>query len=247
MNKYFNETGVNKYNITGSVWFKLLDKDGNIINDHKANICFAQITLCPIKKNVATVLIYHENKRMPYKPSTIKRWIADINELDFPCRYICKEDENKQRKYISNTITHSFIELAEKTMRGNQTNEVEDELHLFEIKLNDFKYKSHFISTLMLIRVLFEVGICNVPGIYLELMDKDPNADKFDMLQTAHKNTDGNTNHMITCYANGTNITSKTLWARYKECGEEVYTAKTHLGQSKKWEGEGATLKTWNY
>ena len=124
--------------------------------------------------------------------------------------------------------------------------------HNFQINIKDYKYKVHFISTLMLIRALYESGICMVPDIYFQLVDANPTIDKFDALQTAHKPTRSkkeflsrwyNTNHMVTYDGNGSgeNVKKDTLFERYKDSKLDVLHGKDgdyfNLPQSPNWQG----------
>jgi hypothetical protein len=175
--------------------------------------------------------------------------IADINEMGFPCTFIEEQasETEKQNQFIDNTTHVHLIDFAQKLLRHEQENSSAGdndrghEHYYFEVKLKDFVHKSHFISTLMLIRCLTETGVCETPNIYFQLMDKDPSADKFDIMQTAHKNSYGNINHKITYSGNGNNVKKEVLWARYEADGVGPLEHKGHnLGQSEKWIGSGA-------
>jgi len=113
----------------------------------------------------------------------------------------------------------------------------------FIVKLSDYTWKAHLISTLMLIRALYEYGINKVPEFYLTALDKNATLDRFELLQLAHKdprlNRYSNTNHMITSYQNGSGAISKQeLHSRYEKCGVKIYDGKSgwhSIGQADKW------------
>lgn len=92
----------------------------------------------------------------------------------------------------------------------------------FSVELKHIEYKNHLIYTLQLIRVLFETGLCYVPELYFDLIEKDSNIDRFIALQIAHKNLEllrpyvcSNANHAITSLYNGAgNITKAQFLER---------------------------------
>jgi len=122
----------------------------------------------------------------------------------------------------------------------------------FQINVCDYEYKSHLMGTLMLLRMLTETGLCMVPEIYFQMMDADPKADKFDILQTAHKKPRehnrfygiGNTGHMVTFDGNGRNVVKEKLFEQYKYSKYSVLHGSDKPGQyipiqqSAKWNGD---------
>ncbi len=248
--KYYNE----KTATVKTVSFKLLDKTGKVISNHTDEACFSAITYYPIPNGVSVVAVHHRKSMVPYDVPAIKRWIADINEMGFPCSFVddtIQTDFEKQKAFLQTTVHANMAELAQKLLRHGEEDKPKDskDEYVFEVRLDDFEYKSHFISTLMLIRCLTESLICKVPEIYLQMMDANPGASKFETLQNAHKKlgrygVDGNhnTNHMITFADNGSNVSKETLWKRYKDCGYKVFDPKLghyhSLGQASKWNGD---------
>lgn len=100
----------------------------------------------------------------------------------------------------------------------------------FTIDLKQYRWKMHLTCVLMLIRVLYETGLAAIPGIFFELLDADPRADLFDLMQTAHKvregythSTYGNTNHCVTYDSNGSNVTRDELFARIEATDKPLY------------------------
>lgn len=108
---------------------------------------------------------------------------------------------------------------------------VERDRYLFEVDIGEYTYKEHLVATLMLVRSLFESGHNRVPECYFNIMDKEPNADKFIAIQRAHKEYQNsnqheyqNSNHMITAKNNGPgNVTKATLFSRWKRSNTSVY------------------------
>lgn len=245
MNYYLTDTLVSAY-----VNYKILDKYNNTIKDYSSSPCFSQITYGKIPSDATAIEIRHKISYVPYTVDSIKRWITDINECGFPCTFIedITSDSTRQLECISSTVFNPIVDIAQKLMFHQNTEvDVSDkEYYYFKILLSDFKYKSHFISTLMLIRTIFENYICRIPEIYFRMLDIDSSLDKFDSMQTAHKKLDDyshnhNKNHMITFKGNGENITKTTLINRYKKCGFKIMDGEEYinhyLNQSSKWNG----------
>ena len=101
-----------------------------------------------------------------------------------------------------------------------------DAHHNFQVNISDCEYKAHLLSTLMLTRALFEQGINLIPNQYFQEVDQNPDIDKFDLLQTIHKDKKymNHGGHMIvSCgYSYGgnqneykNNVTQETLFKRY--------------------------------
>lgn len=234
---------------TTHVKYKLLDNTGKVVKSYPDEICFRAITYAPIPEATSVIHIYHEKSMVPYRVPEIRRWINDITEIGFATTFVedVTSDATKQQNFIAGTVQTDMCEIGQKLLRHGHEAPPDDEdpYYHFEIKLSDYKYKSHLISALMLVRCLTETGICLVPEIYFDILDKNPNADKFDTLQTAHKDlnkrlskSNYNYNHMITWVDNGTNVDPKTLLTRYQNCGFDVWTKEArNLGQTAKWCG----------
>lgn len=240
-------------NTTTHVNYKLLDESGKVLKDYVNEACFSAITYAIIPAGTAVVQIYHDKSMVPYKASEIKRWIQEITELGFPATFVedKQSDTERQNAYVAASVQTDMSELALKLLRHGEEPKQDtsgDKFYRFEIKLGDYTYKSHLVSGLMLVRCLTESLICKVPGIYFEMVDKNPNLDKFQALQDAHKslgshdwydsNRRHNTNHMITHKDNGPNVTKEKLFKNYQACGVLTLDHKGHnLGQLPKWNG----------
>ncbi len=237
---------------TTYVWFKLLDATGKELRNFESQACFSPITYSKIPDGTAVVLVRHRKANVPYGVDEIKRWVADLNEIGFPCSFIEGEIQSaceKRKQFVCATTHVDTQEIAQKLLchgqeQEEQSQSSEKDWHHFEVKVDDFKYKAHFVGTLMLLRCLTESLICKVPEIYFQMMDENPDADKFEVLQNAHKrlgeygHNDSwhNTNHMVTYEGNGANITKQKLWARYEKCGLKVLGDGSSR-QSDKWNG----------
>lgn len=116
----------------------------------------------------------------------------------------------------------------------------------FLVRTADYEYKLHLVSTLMLIRALYEYGINPVPDRYFNLMDKDPGADKLIMLQRAHKSVGygGNTNHMVTFKNNGADLEKDMLFARFAASGVRVFD-NSGIQISSAWNGGNGGFVPW--
>lgn len=240
MNYYIDDVSTSTF-----VHYKLLAEGGKILRDYTAESCFSALTYAVIPTDTAVVHIYHPKSMLPYKVPEIKRWIKEISEMGFTASFIeeVSNEFEKQNTYVAGTVQTDMCELAQKLLRHGIEPVIQnnvDQYYHFEIKLSDYKYKSHLVSALMLVRCLTETGICKVPEIYFQMLDANPNLDRFDALQTAHKklhdmNISANSNHMITYRANSANnVSMETLLKNYKNCGVEVL-GRGYLGQSVKW------------
>lgn len=117
-----------------------------------------------------------------------------------------------------------------------------DEKAIFSIALKDFNRKILVNCTLILIRALFETGICHVPSYYFTILKANPKFNqeqKFNALQDAHilvyKEYLPNANHM--CVYNGLspkNITLEKLMKNIDKTGIKVYDD-AYTGLSRLW------------
>lgn len=107
----------------------------------------------------------------------------------------------------------------------------------FHVFLDNYDTKPHLISTLTLLRMMWEAGMAKTLDIYLQLMDKKPDADKLDMIQAAHKTKGSNANggHSVTYNGNGGNVDRDTLFKRFSK-GIKV-NANGYLGLTTAWKG----------
>ena len=112
----------------------------------------------------------------------------------------------------------------------------------FTIKVADYVYKTHLVSTLMFIRCLYETGIAYIPERYFQLLDEKPDRDKFEAIQIAHKTAPEyfNWNHTVTSKENGSdNVTKDVLWGRYAADGYKVLDGASgeykRMSQMDKW------------
>jgi hypothetical protein len=102
---------------------------------------------------------------------------------------------------------------------------------LGKFNLSKFNYKSEAMITLFLIRNLHERGVRYMVDYYFKLLHENPKADKFEVLQNAHKmvniqyndNEYSSTNHMVTHSQNGNNVTRKQLNANIAKTKAGVY------------------------
>jgi hypothetical protein len=109
---------------------------------------------------------------------------------------------------------------------------------VFAIDVAQYKWKRHLGSTLMLIRALWEMGVCLVPELYFDLLRKKRSIDKFTALQIAHKSIKKHeigsyaaSNHMITYQGKGdANITAANFWKKLENGDIPVYHSKYVYG-----------------
>jgi len=239
-------------NRSNSVWFKTLDETGKVIRDYPQAACFAQIATKPsmaanggyysgygMDRNTKTIHVYRNKSNMPYDVPEIKRWIADLNEMGFPCRFVGDEitsDEEKQKSFVKDTVKTSLRVAALKIIRhGNSAPVDPNKFYNFFVDLKDYKDKSHLFSTLSLIRMLSESYMDHVPERYFEMIDSDPSVDKFQALQTAHKQGSVSGGHAVTFEGNGTNISHSALMKRFEKTSADLWDGDLAINNS--WRG----------
>lgn len=120
-----------------------------------------------------------------------------------------------------------------------------DETVRIRIVLSEMQSKVHLCSTLSLLRLLWESGLDKIPEAYFEMVDKDPEADKIDLLQTAHKKCGAGSGHAVTGTYNGTaNVDRKLLLERLSQ-GVGVHAARAgYRFVNEAWRSPDAKLKS---
>lgn len=108
--------------------------------------------------------------------------------------------------------------------------------------ISDYQYKAHLFSGFTLLRTLWDQqGLCQVIESYFQAMDKEPGADKFDVMQTAHKlNKCASSHRSITYNGNGHNVTREDFVNKCVQQGLETLQVGNPF-LNLKWHG-----KTWN-
>lgn len=212
------------------VWFKLLDADGKIIRDYGMQGCFGSITY-QMDTKTQTIQVYRAENLMPYKYAEVKRWIDDLNDIGFPCDMSydpdATNDEMKQEKWAEATAKSEKMKDIILAFRKHGLNaspyasvslwgKPGPENYKFNVHLKHYHNKSHLFSTLTLIRMLSESTMSTIPEMYFQMMDADPNRDKFDAIQDAHKGPVSGGSHAITYKGNGNNVTRKRLMDTFK-------------------------------
>lgn len=93
-----------------------------------------------------------------------------------------------------------------------------DETVRIRLVMSEYKTKVQLASALSLLRLLWESGHTHVLEWYFVKLDEDPAADKIDVIQAAHKQTQQYTGHVITGINNGAaNVDRKLLLERLSE------------------------------
>lgn len=71
--------------------------------------CFSAITYYPISEEVTSILYKQPIKNFAYNEAEIRRWIADINEIGFPCTIVEIGETVKIRLDFSNFETKEHM------------------------------------------------------------------------------------------------------------------------------------------
>lgn len=159
--------------------------------------CFATITYYPVSKKIKSILVYQPVNTLAYAETEIRRWIADINEVGFPCT----------------------IEEFSTTLK-------------VRVNLENYTKKEHWVSTLYLIRVLWETGRNDVPDLYFQAMDDNPMADKLIEIQKAHKQYKGSYigGHVGITYKDIIiNVTREEFLKNLEDFGHSPYGKETNV------------------
>lgn len=223
---------------SAQVWFKTLDETGKVLKDYPGAACYAQIAakaydeeyikkypfyaMYGMHKDTKSIHVYRSKAFMPYNVPEIKRWIDDLNEMGFPCRFVHEEvegDDSRQEKWAKGTTTKKdFEDMALRFIRHGAAAPVDPNAYYnFFVDVKDYQNKSHLFSTLTLIRMLSECYYDKVPELYFEMLDKDPAMDKLQALQDAHRNGNANGGHCVTFEGNGKNVTRDKLFKRFEK------------------------------
>jgi hypothetical protein len=233
MGKYHHQ----ERSTSAQVWFKTLDGGGTVLKDYPGAACYAQIIAKSydedyvkkypyyanygMHKDTKIIHVYRSKKDMPYDVPEIKRWIDDLNELGFPCRFANDDvegDDTKQEKWAKETIKKDVRAIALRFIRQGAAAPVDpNKFYNFFVDIKDYDNKTHLFSTLTLIRMLSENYYDKVPELYFEMLDKDPKMDKLQAIQDAHKATNTNGGHCVTYSGNGSNVTRDKLFKRFEK------------------------------
>jgi len=111
MGKYFRQDRSKDAYIS----IRLLDKDGNVLNDYPAAGCHGVIK-STMNPKTACINTYRKKSLLPYDPTEIQRWVDDLNEMGFPCTFLNNEgaigDDKKQELWVGDTINADLQDMA---------------------------------------------------------------------------------------------------------------------------------------
>lgn len=188
----------------------MLDKDGNVVHSCRRTACFSHITYNTVPANVTRIVVVQPRANVPYPSHVIERWAREITECGFP-------------------ITCEPIAADAEEVR-------------FVIELKDYAFKMHLNNTLILVRACFEGNgaIYQIADEYFKLIEKDSVADRFQLLQDAHKSPEVkyvSHNHVVTHKDNGHNVSRELFFKRIAK-GKGVYDKDAYVAMSAMWRGE---------
>lgn len=176
-----------------------------------------------------------ENNKIIQQHTNAACFGAIFNKITNKAKTIVVYHQRNMVPYDDNAIGRFIYDLNE--MGFPCTHTIDHKYLKVRFKLQDYKYKAHILSALTIIRVLWETGLCGIPETYFQIMDDNPNADKFDVIQTAHKKIGGMSyGHMITYSNNGINEKRINFFNKCAASGLKVYdTGYPQIHQ--KWNG----------
>lgn len=226
--------------------FRLLDKDRKLVKDFNRAGCYSSITY-NMDAKTAIINPYRLRSVMPYNVPEILRWIADLNEMGFPCEFEYTDsglsDEEKQVNWAKETIGCSvpatpnddadLQSMALMAIRHGGPAPIDPtQFYNFYVHLKNYVNKSHLFSTLSLIRCLHEPGISVIPEAYFEKLDADPTLNKFQLLQNCHKTLHSG-GHVVT-YSSLKNVDHGTIMKRFQD-KTDLFTGRLAVNQA--WSG----------
>jgi len=175
------------------VSFKFLDDKNNVIATHGPHACFSLITYSAIPDTCKKIVFFRDISTIPYNLDIIKKWIAELNELDFPCQVEC---EKSNEKVINFTID---LKDFQKKIVVNCTLQL--------IRCLTESYICYVPD------IYFNILDQN-PKIdkFIALQDAHRKCPMY-----------ANTNHMITCNGNGNNITKEIFLERVQNHRIKTY------------------------
>jgi hypothetical protein len=181
------------------------------------------------KQTTANVTFALEGKKKEAREYRGQTCYSAVTQHLIPAHY--------QSLLIKEAVGHVPYERKECLRWVNDLNEIGFPCHFvsmgthlkIRIKFKDYKSKTHMVSTLLLLRALWEQGMNRIPDVYFQAMDANPNANKLEEIQKAHKNKSlakngywYNTNHTVTSYCHPHEIEKEELFKRFEQ-GPSVY------------------------
>jgi len=164
-----------------------------------------------------------------------------LNTIPLDYKFIRIHRDKSRIPYNENSISKWIAEINQ--LGFYCTFFVKDTVYYFVVEISKFGSKPHLIYTLQLIRAMFERGLCYVPEIYFSILEENPNIDKFQALQNAHKDiyhlrpfVGANPNHAVTSIYNGKNV-SKAEFINRLNKSPDAYTKKS-VCYERLWNGD---------
>lgn len=144
--------------------------------------------------------------------------------------------------YGEEEIRHWIADISELGFECEYMGEWDNKA-FFRIDIAKMETKNQFCSTLTLIRCLYEQGSARIPDLYFQALEENPNMDKFEALQNAHKHPSHQwlgLGHNVTSKDNGLpNITLDVLFERFRKEKKTPFS-NGYTTLNKCWAGEGS-------
>lgn len=195
---------------------------GKEVFDYFNANCFADISNPHSNLlNKDKVLVHIRKSCTPYEDKEVQKWIDLLNDNKFYCKLIDLEGKKKS-KYDFRYYEGLDTELKE---NGGYIH-----VYTIEVKLNKFINKTHFLSTLYLIRYLQEDDLYEFPEKIMKAVDKG-----IDFITSVYLmnyiDTQGGHNIITGEYAPKSLPTVKEFWKAIKEDGNKINKQKTSTQQ----------------
>lgn len=96
---------------------------------------------------------------------------------------------------------------------------------VFTVSVDDYKWKPHLLSALVLLRLIKESNLCKLPELYFQGLDEKPEQDRFKLLKRVHIGAEWcNSNHMATFKSDcDRNITHAQLFENFEASKLDIH------------------------
>lgn len=180
--------------VNSYVDYCFVDEKGEIVWKNKNTACFAELFFgSAMTRSVKEVRIIRELSLFPYPRAAILAFVFDLNHMGFPMS--CSMAKN-----------------------GDGVDVV-----VIKFQVKDYDRKIHLKAAMTLTRCLWEVSICHVAGRYFQIIHDNPMVDRFDALQSAHKDSEWGLGGHAAISSLSANISREVFWGRVTKGQKSVF------------------------
>lgn len=199
--------------------YKLINKKGVVVSDYPTEACYSRIMSSKVDESVSKIVVYHPVELTPYTEKECAEWIKIISELGFTVKY-----KGANSKIYKTPLNHHVF--------------------IIDISKGNNEQRAYCLSTLTLIRYLYEEFLCKIPKKYMTLLKKyklTSKDDKFQLIGYCHRfvEANGNSNHALqSCfYKKYRSISLSTFEHRIKEFKKFNMYVQKRISLHELWKG----------